>query len=288
MANGDSGNPSLSRAGRFVAFESEADNLVPGDTNGQSDVFVKDLATGGVVRASASEAGDPANGPSGSPSLSADGHRVAFWSDASNLVPEDTNGASDVFIRDLLKGTTRRVSVSSTEVAGDQSSRYPTVSDDGRFVAFESAATNLVGSDTNLATDVFVRDRANGITRRVSVSSAKEEGDAGGNNAFLSASGKFVVFQSSSTNLVANDTNVDIDIFRVELENGDRLLLCSDGLWGEVEDQEIESILNQHGDNRLISRELIRAAHMGGGKDNITVILVNVPGETPSEEAVPE
>lgn len=79
---------------------------------------------------------------------------------------------------------------------------------------------------------------------------------------------------------VGTERNVEIDIFRVELEPGDRLLLCSDGLWGEVEDEEIESILNQHLDNRVSSRELIRAAHMGGGKDNITVIVVNVPRDT--------
>jgi protein phosphatase len=84
---------------------------------------------------------------------------------------------------------------------------------------------------------------------------------------------------------VGTERNVDIDIFRVELEQGDRLLLCSDGLWGEVEDVEIESIFNQHGDNRLASRELIRAAHVGGGKDNITVVLVNVPGELPGDSA---
>jgi PPM family protein phosphatase len=94
---------------------------------------------------------------------------------------------------------------------------------------------------------------------------------------------------------VGTERNVEIDIFRVELEVGDRLLLCSDGLWGEVEDAEIEQILNQHADNRMSSRDLIRAAHMGGGKDNITVIIVNVPREadervvaaSASEEAAP-
>jgi protein phosphatase len=77
---------------------------------------------------------------------------------------------------------------------------------------------------------------------------------------------------------VGTERNVDIDIFRVELEVGDRLLLCSDGLWGEVEDKEIEAVLTEHADNRITARELIRAAHMGGGKDNITVVLVAVPG----------
>jgi protein phosphatase len=84
---------------------------------------------------------------------------------------------------------------------------------------------------------------------------------------------------------VGTERNVDIDIFRVELEEGDRVLLCSDGLWGEVEDAEIEAIVNQTSDNRAVSRELIRAAHMGGGKDNITVIVVNVPGRGFGDEA---
>lgn len=77
---------------------------------------------------------------------------------------------------------------------------------------------------------------------------------------------------------VGTERNVDIDIFRVELEPGDRLLLCSDGLWGEVEDSEMQALLNQHADTRACTRELIRAAHLGGGKDNISVVLVSVPG----------
>jgi hypothetical protein len=215
-ANGDTsyvGPSSLSSDGRFVAFSSQASNLVHGDTNGQADVFVYDRETQKIRRASVNTAEVQGDAASGDPTISAGGRFVVFDSGATNLVNGDTNSAYDIFIRDLANGTTRRVSVSSNEVAGNQGSRYPTVSDDGRFVAFESDATNLVGSDTNNATDIFVRDLANGVTRRASVNSAKEEGDAGGNNAFLSASGKYVVFQSASTNLVGNDTNASTDIF---------------------------------------------------------------------------
>ena len=215
-ANGDTsyiGPSSLSSDGRFVTFSSQASNLVHADANGQADVFVYDRENRRIRRASVNTSEVEGDGASGDPTISAGGRFVVFDSSATNLVKGDTNSAYDVFIRDLVKGRTRRVSVSSTEVAGDQSSRYPTVSDDGRFVAFESDATNLVGSDTNNATDIFVRDLANGRTRRVSVNSAKEEAGAGGNNAFLSASGKYVVFQSTSTNLVANDTNATTDIF---------------------------------------------------------------------------
>lgn len=215
-ANGDTsytGPSSLSSDGRFVTFSSQASNLVHGDTNGQTDVFVYDRETRRIRRASVNTGEVEGNAASGDPTISAGGRFLVFDSSATNLVKNDTNGVRDVFIRDLVNGTTRRVSVSSIEVAGNQSSGYPTVSDDGRFVAFDSYSTNLVGSDTNGAQDVFVRDLANGVTRRVSVNSAKEEGDAGGTYAFLSASGEHVVFQSDSTNLVANDTNGTTDIF---------------------------------------------------------------------------
>jgi protein phosphatase len=82
---------------------------------------------------------------------------------------------------------------------------------------------------------------------------------------------------------VGNERNVEIDIFRVELETGDRILLCTDGLWGEVEDAEIESILNHSDNNRIVARELIRAAHQGGGKDNISVVIANIPGEASAD-----
>ncbi|MEO8425192.1 MAG: calcium-binding protein, partial [Actinomycetota bacterium] len=215
-ANSDTsyiGPSSLSSDGRFVTFASPASNLVQGDTNARTDVFVYDRETGRIRRASVNTSGFEGNGDSSDPTTSAGGRFVVFDSSATNLVNNDANGAADIFIRDLVKKTTRRVSVSTNEVAGNQASRYPTVSDDGRFVAFESSATNLVGSDTNNASDIFVRDLATGTTRRVSVTSAKEEADAGGDNPFLSASGKYVVFQSNSTNLVANDTNGFTDIF---------------------------------------------------------------------------
>jgi hypothetical protein len=215
-ANGDTsyiGPSSLSSDGRFVTFSSQASNLVKGDTNGQTDVFVYDRETRRLRRASLNSREIQGNAASSNPTIAAGGRFVVFDSSATNLVKGDTNLVSDVFIRDLVKGTTRLVSVSSNEVAGDKESWYATVSADGRLVAFESAATNLVRNDTNKLTDVFVRDLANGVTRRASVNSAKEEADAGGDYAFLSASGNFVVFQSNSTNLVPNDTNAYTDIF---------------------------------------------------------------------------
>ena len=138
---------------------------------------------------------------------------MTFSSRGSNLVHGDTNGQTDVFVYDRETQRIQRASVDTGEVEGDAASGDPTIPAGGRFVVFGSSATNLVKNDASGVRDVFVRDLANGVTRRVSVNSAKEEGDAGGNNAFLSASGKYVVFQSGSTNLVANDTNATTDIF---------------------------------------------------------------------------
>src|SRR5437870_3874045 len=159
----------LSADGRFVAFDSAATDLVAGDTNGVSDVFVHDRQTGTTERVSVASGGAQGNGSSGligfafPPALSADGRFVAFLSVATNLVAGDTNGATDVFVHDRQTGATERVSVASG--GGTQGNRnsggffaFPALSADGRLVAFHSAATNLVAGDTNGAYDVFVHE----------------------------------------------------------------------------------------------------------------------------------
>src|SRR5437016_8015596 len=160
--------PALSADGRFIAFVSFATNLVAGDTNGATDVFVHDRQTGTTERVSVASGGTQSNAASLGSALSADGRFVAFQSDATNLVAGDTNGATDVFVRDRQTGMTERVSVASDGTQANNVSSYPALSADGRFVAFESDATNLVAGDTNGATDVFVHDRQTGATERVS------------------------------------------------------------------------------------------------------------------------
>ena len=150
---------SLSAEGRLVAFESYASNLVPGDTNGRLDVFVHDRQTRLTERVSVDSAGIQGNGSSRQPSISADGRFMAFTSDATNLVPGDTNGRTDVFVHDRQTGTTERVSVDSAGNQGNAGSSGVGISGDGRFVAFTSSATNLVPGDTNSVADVFVRVR---------------------------------------------------------------------------------------------------------------------------------
>ncbi len=141
-----------------MAFESGATNLVSGDTNGKTDVFVHDRQTGQTTRVSVRSDGTQGNGNSEEPFISTDGRYVAFDSEATNLVSGDTNGTWDVFVHDRQTGQTTRVSVRSNGTQGNGASGLPSISTDGRYVAFESGATNLVSGDTNGKTDIFVHD----------------------------------------------------------------------------------------------------------------------------------
>jgi Tol biopolymer transport system component len=162
----------ISAHGRYVAFTSRATNLVPGDTNGEDDVFVRDRQTGRTTRVSVGPSGAQGNDYSYVSGISADGRFVAFTSEASNLVADDTNGVADVFVRDRQTGRTTRVSVGSGGAQGNRDAGGGEISADGRFVAFFSEADNLVPNDTNNTGDAFVRDRQTGRTTRVSVDSA--------------------------------------------------------------------------------------------------------------------
>jgi archaellum component FlaF (FlaF/FlaG flagellin family) len=158
QGNGDSFIPAISADGRYVTFQSIASNLVPGDTNSTFDVFVRDRRSGTTQRVNVATDGTQANGDSFSLAISADGRYVTFQSIASNLVPGDTNDRTDVFVRDLRSGTTQRVSVATGGTQANGDSDIPAISADGRYVAFESGASNLVPGDTNHSEDVFVRD----------------------------------------------------------------------------------------------------------------------------------
>ncbi len=166
---GDSSSCSISGDGRYVAFESSATNLVAGDTNGSTDIFVHDRDTDGdgiydepgavsTVRVSVDSGGVEGDNNSNFPSISGDGRYVAFESDASNLVDDDFNGKTDVFVHDLLTATTTRVSVDLAGVQGNGNSNAPSMSADGKSVTFQSDADNLVAGDTNTAPDIFVDD----------------------------------------------------------------------------------------------------------------------------------
>jgi len=224
-ANGAQGNDqcfdtAISADGRFVAFDSRASNLVPGDTNGKIDIFVRDRLNATIERVSVASNGVQADGDSDAVAISGDGRYVAFVSEASNLVAGDTNGVWDVFVRDRRAGTTLRVSVDSAGVQGDANSLYPAISRDGRIVAFSSFSHALVPGDTNGTWDEFVRDLSTGVTTRVSVDSNGGEAAGISFQSSLSADGRFVAFSSTASNLVAGDTNHRQDVFLHDRASG--------------------------------------------------------------------
>ncbi len=220
QANSSSTVVTVSADGRYVAFESIASNLVSGDTNGVRDIFVHDRQTGQTTRISVASDGTQANGNSFSPALSADGRFVAFDSFANNLVSGDTNGLNDIFVHDRQTGQTTHVSVASDSTWGNSSSARPALSADGRYVAFDSFANNLVSGDTNNFQDVFVHDRQTGQTTRVSVAGDGSQGNSPSFSVAISADGRYIVFGSASNNLVSGDTNGASDIFVHDRQTG--------------------------------------------------------------------
>jgi hypothetical protein len=206
QGNGQSTGATVSPDGRLVSFGSEATTLVRGDTNGRTDGFVHNRSTGQTRRVTVSSTGAQANRDTNIEGMSADGRFVVFSTFATNLVRGDTNRRHDVFVRDRETRQTRLVSVSSTEAQAAGNSNNGAISANGRFVTFASNAANLVRGDTNGVADVFVRDRSTGQTRRVSVSSTGAQGNLGSRADAISASGRFVVFSSKASNLVADDT----------------------------------------------------------------------------------
>jgi Ca2+-binding RTX toxin-like protein len=219
----------ISPDGRFVAFRSAADDLVATDTNGLKDIFVRDLQIGTTTLVSVNKDGtDSGIGYSWANEISADGRFVAFVSWADNLVVTDTNGTADVFVRDLQLGTTTLVSVNNDgNDSGNRFSASPTISVDGRFVAFSSFANDLVVTDIG-GKNVFVRDLQRGITTLVSIS--KDGTDDGNGISYfpeISADGRFVAFYSEADNLVTTDTNGVEDVFVRDLQRGTTILVSA-------------------------------------------------------------
>jgi Tol biopolymer transport system component len=220
QGNSDSfDTPSISSDGRYVAFSSYASNLVVGDTNGTQDIFVRDRQLGTTERVSIDSGGVQGNGLSAIPSISADGRRVAFQSQAT-LVPGDTNLVTDIFVRDRLTNTTERVSITSTGRQGDGSSEVPSISADGRHVAFQSFASNLVAGDSNGFRDVFVHDLQSGRTERVSAATNGAQGNFHSGYPSISGDGRYLAFMSLASNLVPGDTNALVDVFVHDRQSG--------------------------------------------------------------------
>ncbi|MFO1161401.1 MAG: cadherin-like domain-containing protein [Reyranellaceae bacterium] len=248
QANNASFDPALSPDGSKVAFGSAASNLVPDDTNGW-DIFVKDLVTGVIERVSTDGAGNQANSVSWGAVFSPDGTKISFTSAASNLVPDDTNGVADIFIKNLATGEIVRISTDGAGAQADNESFGPAFSADGNKVGFVSYASNLVPDDTNQAFDIFVKDLTSGSIERVSTDS-----NGGQANGFspsstdgrpaigFSPEGTKVVYQSGATNLVPDDTNGVGDIFVKDLVTGETTRISLDATGGQANDISIDPV----------------------------------------------
>ena len=198
--------------GRYVVFESDAPDLVPDDFNGVTDVFLRDRVLGTTTRLSVDTDGNDADGASIRPCITPDGHFVVFDSEATDLVPGDGNGEADVFLRDLTSGTTSRISLDRFGGEANGGSRIPSISDDGRFVAFVSNATDLIEGDGNGVADIFLRDRVLQLNERVSVDQSGGDPDANSWTPSMSSDGRYVAFHSVASNLVPGDGGV-VDVF---------------------------------------------------------------------------
>ncbi|MEM9533385.1 MAG: hypothetical protein AAGA23_20855, partial [Pseudomonadota bacterium] len=213
VANGASDRPDLSASGSAVAFHSAAGNLFAGDDNGSIDVFLWRAAGGDITLISINLGGQVADGVSLNPALADNERFVAFSSTAPDLVPDDTNEASDIFVRDLELGQTFRVSVASDGSEGDAGSIQPTISADGRYVAFVSEATNLSDLEFDQLPDIFLHDRVTGSTELINVSSTGVRSNADSSGPAISPDGSAVGFYSRATTLESGLENIFFDIF---------------------------------------------------------------------------
>ncbi|HVM12348.1 MAG TPA: hypothetical protein VM638_07735, partial [Actinomycetota bacterium] len=244
--------PRLSSDGRFVAFGSAASNLVPGDANGVSDVFVRDRVRGTTERVSTAADGSEGNASSGNPAISADGRLVAFHSNASNLVPGDTNGRQDIFVKDRETGEVRLVSVRPDGTPPSAASSFPAISADGSRVAFHSDAADLVPGDTNGRRDVFVHDLKSGETVRASVTNDGGQGTSDTRDIpDISGDGRFVVFTSGSQ-LTTEDTNNRLDVFVRDIETG-RTELASISTDGKIQKENTAGSPSISADGRYVT-----------------------------------
>lgn len=254
QANGDSWAIGVSDDGRFILFLSLASNLVPGDTNGVMDGFVRDRSNSTTRRVTIGAGGVQATGTIDSLAISGDGSTVAY-STASALVPGDTNGLHDVFVHTLATGAVERTSVGPGGSQSNGATFSPSLSASGRFVVFHSLASNLVVNDTNAARDIFVHDRQNATTTRVSLGPGGVQANGDSRYAACSADGSLVVFVSFASNLVPNDTNATADVFVHDVIAGatERVSVSSTGAQGTQAFTSVLTIPSISADGRYVA-----------------------------------
>lgn len=238
--NGPSNDPGISKDGRYIVYESKASNLVNGDTNGRKDIFLYDRATGNTKRVSVSSTGKQGNGGSEDAAISADGKFIVFSSYARNLVAGDTNRKRDVFVHKRTTGKIERVSVRTGGRQANGESWNGTISGNGRFVAFESTATNLVGADRSRDRDVFRYDRWKKRVSQASRTSTGKQAQGQSGDPTISGNGRWVAFESNAGNLAKGDTNRRYDAFVRDFGKGKTKIVSkrSDGkiAWGNQDD----------------------------------------------------
>ena len=236
LANDASYFSQISDDGRYVAFQSEASNLVAGDFNGSYDIFRRDVVTGVTELVSVRVNGSgSASGLGLAPAISGDGRFVAWQSNASNLVVGDTNGTWDVFVRDMQLGITKRVSVRSNGAQATLRSDEPEFSADGVYLFFESD-DSLVPGDTNGTKDIYRLERATGQLELVSITQTGVQGNDWSFHSSPSADGRYVAFSSTANNLVPNDLNGSIDMFWKDMQTGELRRVSVTNAGGEAND----------------------------------------------------
>jgi Tol biopolymer transport system component len=246
--NADSYEPSVSADGTKIAYYSFATDLVAGDTNGFSDVFLYDAATGATTLVSAAVGGGPSNGVSALPSISADGTKVAYHSSASDLVLVDGNGPTlDVFLYDVVAGTTALVSTDADGSRSNGLSYAPSVNADGTKIAYQSDASDLVTGDTNADTDVFLHDTVTGATALISTDTGGGPTNEGSNSPSINADGTKIAYYSQASDLVAGDTNGFPDIFLHDIVTGATTRLTTDTAGGPANGASYEPSISADG-----------------------------------------
>lgn len=254
-SNGGSYAPSINRHsgvtpgldGRYVAFESDATDLVGGDTNGMRDIFLRDTTGGTTVRVSLDSGGAQANGHSFAPSVSGDGNLVAFCSYASNLVAGDTNGVADIFVKNLTTGAISRVSTSASAGQASGASTRPVISENGNVVAFLSVAADLVPGDGNGVADVFVKTVSTGAIVRASVGASGNESNGAAANPSLSGDGRMVAWDSAATNLTGDESLGYSDVYVRDLQLGTTVRASVDTGDGEADGDSVAPALSGDG-----------------------------------------
>jgi Tol biopolymer transport system component len=284
-ANGESiivgGRSAMSADGRYVVFESGATNLVADDFNGWTDVFVRDRQLQTTTRVSVNLDGGDANGPSEIGSISADGRYVAFRSAASDLVDGDTNWEWDIFVRDTLLGVTIRVSVSVDGGDANDDSTLPSISAEGRYVAFLSSAFNLVQEPNNRLNSAYLRDLLLGET--VLASGAWDGGAADWSvrAPTISGNGRHMSFATEATNIVPDDFNGLVDVFHRDLDTGVTLRASVDVFGGDPDGRSVGPSLNHDGTHvafTSIATDLVSGD--ANGEDDIFVRFLPPPPST--------